>query len=83
MRVPRLVRIIEGTGTALGRSGRVLPLEPVMRVPAGSRVSGGPFVIELLAVARRTGMKTLVAWCIFAGIVAGFATDAIVTFAGA
>ncbi|MEN2739819.1 ZIP family metal transporter [Microbacterium sp. X-17] len=40
-------------------------------------------VIELLAVARRTGMKTLVAWCIFAGIVAGFATDAIVTFAGA
>ena len=40
-------------------------------------------VIELLAVARRTGMKTLVAWCIFAGIVAGFATDAIVTAAGA
>ncbi|QNE35466.1 ZIP family metal transporter [Leifsonia shinshuensis] len=40
-------------------------------------------VIELLAVARRTGMKTLVAWCIFAGIVAGFATDAIVTAGGA
>ncbi|KQR51926.1 zinc permease [Leifsonia sp. Leaf336] len=40
-------------------------------------------VIELLAVARRTGLKTLVAWCIFAGIVAGFATDAIVTAAGA
>lgn len=40
-------------------------------------------IIELLAVARRTGMKTLVAWCIFAGIVAGFATDAIVTAAGA
>lgn len=40
-------------------------------------------VIELLAVARRTGMKTLVAWCIFAGLVAGFATDAIVTAAGA
>jgi ZIP family zinc transporter len=28
-------------------------------------------------------MKTLVAWCVFAGIVAGFATDAIVTAAGA
>lgn len=40
-------------------------------------------IIELLAVARRTGMKTLVAWCIFAGIIAGFATDAIVTAAGA
>ncbi|MBO1740087.1 ZIP family metal transporter [Leifsonia sp. TF02-11] len=40
-------------------------------------------VIELLAVARRSGMKTLVAWCIFAGLVAGFATDAIVTAGGA
>lgn len=40
-------------------------------------------VIELLAVARRTGMKTLVAWCIFAGLIAGFLTDAIVTAAGA
>ncbi len=40
-------------------------------------------ILELLAVARRTGMKTLVAWCIFAGLVAGFATDAIVTAAGA
>ncbi|WP_426622993.1 ZIP family metal transporter [Leifsonia sp. McL0607] len=40
-------------------------------------------IIELLAVARRTGMKTLVAWCVFAGIVAGFATDAIITAAGA
>ncbi|WP_158866783.1 ZIP family metal transporter [Leifsonia sp. AG29] len=40
-------------------------------------------VIELLAVARRTGMKTLVAWFILAGIVAGFLTDAIVTAAGA
>ncbi len=40
-------------------------------------------IIELLAVARRSGMKTLVAWCIFAGLVAGFATDAIVTAGGA
>ncbi|WP_295124067.1 ZIP family metal transporter [uncultured Leifsonia sp.] len=40
-------------------------------------------IIEMLAVARRTGLKTLVAWFILAGIVAGFATDAIVTAAGA
>jgi magnesium-transporting ATPase (P-type) len=49
MRVPRVGRIVEGTGTALGRSGRVLPLQPGLRVPAGSRVAGGPFVIELLS----------------------------------
>ena len=40
-------------------------------------------VIELLSVARRSGLKTLVTWCIFAGLVLGFATDAIVTAAGA
>ncbi|WP_285117401.1 ZIP family metal transporter [Leifsonia sp. fls2-241-R2A-40a] len=40
-------------------------------------------VIELLAVARRSNRKTLVGWCIFAGLVAGFLTDAIVTAAGA
>jgi ZIP family zinc transporter len=40
-------------------------------------------IIEMLAVARRTGLKTLVAWFVLAGIVAGFATDAIVTAAGA
>jgi len=40
-------------------------------------------VIELLSVARRTGLKTLTTWCIFAGLMMGFATDAIVTAAGA
>jgi ZIP family zinc transporter len=41
-------------------------------------------VIELLAVARRAvGMKTLTTWCILAGIILGFATDAVVTAAGA
>lgn len=40
-------------------------------------------IIEMLAVARRTGLKTLTAWCILAGLVAGFVTDAIVTAAGA
>jgi ZIP family zinc transporter len=41
-------------------------------------------VIELLGVARRAAdLKTLTTWCILAGIVLGFATDAVVTAAGA
>src|SRR5689334_6103079 len=40
-------------------------------------------VIELLAVARRMGLKEIATWGILAGLVAGFATDAIVTAAGA
>ncbi|MEU7060150.1 ZIP family metal transporter [Streptomyces sp. NPDC046197] len=40
-------------------------------------------VIELLAVARRAGFKTLTTWCILAGLLLGFATDAVVTAAGA
>jgi len=39
-------------------------------------------IIEMLAVARRSGLKTLVSWFILAGVVAGFLTDAIVTAAG-
>jgi ZIP family zinc transporter len=40
-------------------------------------------VVELLAVARRSLFKTTVTWFIFLGLLAGFATDAIVTAAGA
>lgn len=40
-------------------------------------------VIELLAVARKSGMKELVAWGILLGVVLGFLTDAAVTAAGA
>ena len=40
-------------------------------------------VIELLAVARKSGFKELTTWCILLGLLAGFATDAIVTAAGA
>jgi ZIP family zinc transporter len=40
-------------------------------------------VIELLAVARKTGLKTLTTWCVLIGLLLGFATDAIVTAAGA
>ncbi|MER5635678.1 ZIP family metal transporter [Kitasatospora sp. NPDC002227] len=40
-------------------------------------------VIELLAVARRAALKELTTWCILGGLLLGFATDAIVTAAGA
>ncbi|MGW2492010.1 ZIP family metal transporter [Streptomyces sp. NPDC001606] len=40
-------------------------------------------VIELLAVARKAALKTLTTWCVLLGLVLGFATDAVVTAAGA
>jgi ZIP family zinc transporter len=40
-------------------------------------------VIELLAVARRQNMKVVTTWGILLGLFLGFATDAIVTLAGA
>jgi ZIP family zinc transporter len=40
-------------------------------------------VIELLAVARRTGLKELTTWCILGGLSLGFVTDGILIAAGA
>ncbi|WP_236787724.1 ZIP family metal transporter [Amycolatopsis sp. GM8] len=40
-------------------------------------------VIELLAVARTANLKTITTWGLFLGLVLGFATDAIITAAGA
>jgi ZIP family zinc transporter len=40
-------------------------------------------VIELLAVARKADLKTITAWGIFVGLILGFATDAVLTVAGA
>ena len=40
-------------------------------------------VIELLAVARKADLKVITTWGIFAGLVLGFATDAVLTVAGA
>jgi len=40
-------------------------------------------VIELLAVARKADMKAVVAWGVFAGLLLGFVTDAVITAAGA
>lgn len=39
-------------------------------------------VIELLAVARKADLKTLTSWCLLAGLILGFLTDAVVTAAG-
>lgn len=40
-------------------------------------------IVELLAVARRSALKTLTAWGVLLGLLAGFVTDGIVTAAGA
>jgi ZIP family zinc transporter len=40
-------------------------------------------VIELLAVARKTGVKEITTWGLLIGLLAGFLTDAIVTAGGA
>jgi calcium-translocating P-type ATPase len=47
MRVPRLARVLEGTGTASSASGLPAPLVPGATVPAGATLAGGPFVVEL------------------------------------
>jgi ZIP family zinc transporter len=40
-------------------------------------------VIELLAVARKAGFKTVTTWGLLLGLFLGFATDAVITAAGA
>jgi ZIP family zinc transporter len=40
-------------------------------------------VIELLAVARKAALKEITTWGVFVGLVLGFATDAVITAAGA
>jgi cation-transporting ATPase I len=48
-RAPRRARVIEGFGTATDRSARPISISPDSQVPAGARLFGGPFVVELLA----------------------------------
>ncbi len=48
-RCPRAGQIIEGTGTAIGRAGRPVPLKPNEPVSAGARIAGGPVVVRLSA----------------------------------
>ncbi len=47
-RVPLHARVLEGYGIATGRGGQPIALMPHAEVPAGARVFGGPFVLELL-----------------------------------
>ena len=46
-RAPREAKVIEGKGTAIGRNGLPVPLAPGGLIPAGARLAGGPFVVEL------------------------------------
>ncbi len=48
-RTPRRARVIEGFGTATARSARPIPISPGAQIPAGARLFGGSFVLELQA----------------------------------
>ncbi|HZC04528.1 MAG TPA: HAD-IC family P-type ATPase, partial [Ktedonobacterales bacterium] len=48
-RAPRTAQVIAGVGTCMQRSGAPLALSPGQLVPAGARVYGGPFTLELRA----------------------------------
>ncbi|MDP8901171.1 MAG: HAD-IC family P-type ATPase [Actinomycetota bacterium] len=46
-RTPLAGEVIEGAGTATGSDGLPMPVAPGTVVPAGARLYGGPFVLEL------------------------------------
>ena len=46
-RTPLAALVVEGQGTASGQNGLPLAVTPGATVPAGARLSGGPFVLEL------------------------------------
>lgn len=46
-KTPLAAEVIEGAGTATGRDGLPTPVAPGVVVPAGARLHGGPFVLEL------------------------------------
>ena len=48
-RTPLSARVVEGQGTASGQNGLPLSVSPGTALPAGSRLVGGPFVLELTA----------------------------------
>ena len=48
-RTPLAAHVIEGQGTASGQNGLPLSVTPGASVPAGARLTGGPFVLELTA----------------------------------
>lgn len=46
-RVPLAAEVIEGRGNAVGLDGLPLPVSPGVEVAAGSKLHGGPFMLEL------------------------------------
>ncbi len=46
-RTPLAARVIEGTGTAIGRDGLPVHVAPGTEVPGGAQLFGGPFVLLL------------------------------------
>jgi len=80
-----LLGLIGGGPTFVGTVVGMQVTAPLLTIAALALAAGSILyvVIELLAVARATRLKELVAWGILLGLALGFATDAIVSAAGA
>ena len=80
-----LLGLIAGGPTFVGTIVGMQVTAPLLAIAFLALAAGSILyvVIELLAVARATRLKELVAWGIMLGLVLGFVTDAIVSAAGA
>jgi ZIP family zinc transporter len=80
-----LLGLIAGGPTFVGTIVGMQVTAPLLAIAFLALAAGSILyvVIELLAVARATRLKELVAWGILLGLVLGFVTDAIVSAAGA
>jgi ZIP family zinc transporter len=80
-----LLGLIGGGPTLVGTVVGMQVSAPLLTIAALALAAGSILyvVIELLAVARASRLKELVAWGILLGLALGFATDAIVSAAGA
>jgi ZIP family zinc transporter len=80
-----LLGVIGGGPTFVGTIVGMQVTAPLLGIAFLALAAGSILyvVIELLAVARATRLKELVAWGIMLGLVLGFVTDAIVSAAGA
>ncbi|HEV3294987.1 MAG TPA: hypothetical protein VG123_38910 [Streptosporangiaceae bacterium] len=79
-----LLGLIGGGPTFLGTLIGMQVTAPLLTIAFLALAAGSILyvVIELLAVARATKMKELVAWGILLGLILGFVTDAIISAAG-
>ena len=80
-----LLGLIGGGPTFVGTIVGMQVTSPLLGIAFLALAAGSILyvVMELLAVARATRLKELVAWGIMVGLVLGFVTDAIVSAAGA